>query len=135
LLQLNWRQCGRDQHWCDFFYVDLPSAWFGGTQGVYIIWHEGTPREVVLIGKGNIGARIASHRKDPQIVAYREKGPMCVTWAIVERPDLDGTERYLVDMIQPILSSNTRDVEPIESNLPSRWMRAKPTSPGSSNLE
>lgn len=56
MLNLTWKTCGDDAHWCDFFKLDL-SKNLSGAAGVYMIFYHGgesTPGKVVRVGQGDI---------------------------------------------------------------------------------
>ena len=88
------------------------------TVGIYFIWCAGNPSTNVRPGQGIIGARIMAHKADPLIIRHKTKGTMYVTWAAVSAHQLDGVERYLADMYQPIEGVRFPDVEPLVVNLP-----------------
>lgn len=106
-----------------------PASWFvlegtdfsplGKTQGVYAIWHEGSPGRYVRAGQGLIGARLAVHQTEPAIVAYRSFGILRVTWAAVPgSSDRDQVERYLAETLKPLVGDRFPDVVPLAVNLP-----------------
>jgi hypothetical protein len=99
----------------EFEEFNLASA--SGT-GVYIIWHKGQPGRVVKVGQGDIPSRLGVHRRDSAICAYRQRGTLLVTWAIVPAYQLDGIERYLGDYWKPLVGDRFPDVTPIAVNQP-----------------
>ena len=118
MLRLNWIKCGDggdDGHWCDLQSLALENI---TTKGVYVIWHEGTPGQVVRIGQGGISSRLAAHRYDDEILAYAVYGTLRVTWAVVPAPQRDGVERYLAGQFPPLVGDVFPDVEPIAVNSP-----------------
>lgn len=86
--------------------------------GVYIIWCEGQPGIPIRIGQGVIGARLTAHKSDHLIMRHRTKGTMRVTWAEVPALSLDGVERFLGDLYQPIEGDRFPDATPLRVNLP-----------------
>jgi len=112
---LKWIKCGGDGHWCDLQSVQLENI---TTEGVYIIWHDGDPSEVVRIGQGNVADRLSAHRNDDEILAYAEQGTLRVTWAAVSAAELDGVERYLADQYPPLVGGVFPNAEPIAVNSP-----------------
>ncbi len=114
MLSVNWRKCGDDGHWCNLEKLDLNMK----SSGVYIIWHEGNPSQVVRIGQGTIADRLAVHRNEPEITGYGEIGLLLVTWAAVSAAQRDGVERYLADCLHPLIGDAFPDVEPIAVNDP-----------------
>jgi tricorn protease-like protein len=99
-------------NWCPFRTVNLSSV---VTKGVYMIWYSGNPSRVVRVGKGDIAARIAAHRNDPQITVYTD---LFVTWAAVPTAQMDGVERYLADMWSPLVGDAFPDAVPLAVNSP-----------------
>ncbi|MBY0473312.1 hypothetical protein K2Q00_03475 [Patescibacteria group bacterium] len=85
--------------------------------GVYIIWHGGLSPAVVRIGQGIIRDRLASHRDDPTIMAYKHLG-LFVTWAPVHSSKLDAVERYLADTWKPKVGDRFPNVLPLAVTSP-----------------
>jgi len=116
-MNLTWKTCGDDRHWCSLENLDLDSV--GNEGGVYIIWHEGNPGRVVYVGQASsIKDRLSAHRNDPQILSYKKHGTLRVTWAFVSSYQRDGAERYLADQWNPLVGSAFPDAEPIAVNSP-----------------
>jgi len=116
-MNVTWNKCGEDGHWCSLENVDLDSI--GEIAGVYIIWHEGNPSRVVRIGQGApIKDRLAAHRKDKEILSYRQYGKLRVTWAAISRQYRDAVERHLADVWAPLVGEAFPDVLPIAVNSP-----------------
>lgn len=115
MLNLSWVKCGDDGHWCDLELLTLDNI---ETEGVYIIWHEGSPGSVVRIGQGDIADRLGKHRRDQEILAYKKKGKLRVTWAAVSAAQRDGVEAYLADKWSPLVGDAFPDVHPIAVNSP-----------------
>jgi hypothetical protein len=116
-MNVAWKTCGDDSHWCSLETLDLDSV--GDAAGVYIIWHEGNPGKVVRIGQGApIKDRLSTHRKDKKITAYNKQGTLRVTWASVPSYQRDGVERYLADKWSPLVGEAFPDAEPIAVNSP-----------------
>ena len=86
--------------------------------GVYVIWHGGQTPWTVRVGQGDVAARLRDHRGDRLILTHASKGGLWVTWAAVQRPYLDGVERYLADSLQPLVGVRHPDVVPVPVNLP-----------------
>lgn len=80
MLRLAWIKCGNPPHWCSFEKLKVESI--GDVTRVYVIRHGGPPPNCVRIGQGNIADRLAEHRNDPDILAYRQLG-LFVTWTRV----------------------------------------------------
>jgi len=115
-MQVSWKKCGDDGHWCSLENLDLDSI--TDTGGVYVIWHEGNPARVVRIGQGIFKDRFKAHRTDDEITGYRVHGKLRVTWASVPSNQRDGVERYLADAWPPLIGDAFPDVEPIAVNSP-----------------
>lgn len=111
-LELYWKKCGDDGHWCNLANLSLSKL---KDVGVYIIWHTGDPGRVVRVGQGNISERLAEHRTNPKITNY---GELLVTWAIVDAQNRNGVEKYLADTWSPPVGEAFPDVSPIAVNSP-----------------
>ncbi|MCY3824908.1 MAG: GIY-YIG nuclease family protein [Nitrospinae bacterium] len=117
MVRVKWNTCSNGgEHWCNLMTLDLSSIKQG--DGVYIIWHEGSPGQYVYVGQGNIRKRLASHRKDKRITAYENK-KLRVTWAFVSAAQLDGVESYLSDKCRPLIGDVYPKGPSIAVNLPS----------------
>lgn len=115
MLTIKWFTCGNDGHWCSLEKLNLDTVM---EHGVYIIWHEGNPGRVVRLGQGDIAARLGAHRNDDEILDYKDRGALRVTWAAVSAAQRDGVERYLADQWTPLVGDAFPDVEPIAVNSP-----------------
>jgi len=118
ILSLEWIKCEGDV-WCNLFTVDLNHSHFDGLEGVYIIWYwqNSNLPITVRVGQGVIRDRLAQHRKDAEILAYKQYN-LYVTWAMVAESQRDGVERYLGENLNPKVGIRLPDVSPIEVNLP-----------------
>jgi hypothetical protein len=115
-MNISWVKCVGG-NWCSLETLNLDSV--GDTAGVYIIWHEGNPGQVVRIGQGDpIQGRLSAHRNDKEILAYNKKGALRVTWASVPWHQRDGVERHLADTWSPLVGSAFPNVLPIAVNSP-----------------
>ena len=86
--------------------------------GVYVIWHGGNPSRVVRVGQGDIADRVGAHKKDQQVLAYKQFGTLYVTWANVPVFQRDGVERYLAYTWKPLIGDRFPNVTPIAVNSP-----------------
>jgi hypothetical protein len=111
MLQVQWVK-SQTGTWLPFETCGLPQA---TVEGVYVIWRGGNPSPVVRLGQGVIVDRIAKHRRDQAILAYRPFG-LWVTWADVPAQFRDGVERYLADYYQPLIGDAYPNVPPIPVN-------------------
>ncbi len=111
-MKVNWGTCGDDKHWCDFKKLNLDSDGFKDKKGVYIIWSGET---VVRLGSGLIKDRITDHRDNPDINKFKD---LKVTWAKVNANQMLGVEKYLSDVLNPVVGERFPDRTPIEVNLP-----------------
>lgn len=116
IAQLVWNKCERDT-WCPLLTLNLSHPVFDGLVGIYIIWHGGPNASTVRVGQGEIADRLKAHRLDPQILAYSPHG-LFVTWAKVDRSQLNGIERYLGDTLKPKIGGRFPDAVPLSVNLP-----------------
>jgi len=110
-MELNWIKCQNDS-WCDFFQVNLNHEHFTDLKGVYIIWSNGI---TVRLGSGIIKDRIAEHRNNVEISKHPN---LMVTWAQVNANQMEGVEKYLSDILNPVVGDRFPNRTPIEVNLP-----------------
>ena len=115
MLSVHWYKCGDDSHYCNLETLDLSTV---KETGVYIIWHTGNPGRVVRIGQGDVADRLAAHRKDARILAYKKDGGLRVTWAKLPAHLIDGVERYLANTWPPLIEDAFPDVAPLAVNSP-----------------
>lgn len=80
-------------------------------------YEDDQPLKVVRVGQGDIAARLAAHRADPNILKYRASGTMFVTWAAVPAHQLDGVERFLANQYSPPVGDAFPNAAPIQVNL------------------
>jgi hypothetical protein len=113
-MNVSWVKC-QAGNWCPLEVVNLDSV---ETSGVYMIWHEGNPGQVVRIGQGDIADRLRAHRNDNEILAYKKRGVLRVTWAEVPWSQMDGVERYLANTWPPLVGSAFPVALPIAVNSP-----------------
>lgn len=113
-ISVSWTKC-QAGNWCSLENVNLSEV---DTKGVYIIWYDGNPGRVVRVGQGDIKDRLCCHRDDGEIVAYRQRGTLMVTWAAVAAEQRDGVERYLADTWDPLVGDCFPDAVPIVVNSP-----------------
>lgn len=113
-MELTWNKCVGGI-WCPFETVNLDGI--GDASGVYLIWHGGQTSRWVRVGQGNIKERLAAHRNDPAILAYRGH-KLFVTWAIVPAAQQNGVEAFLFDQCKPLVGERCPDCDPISVNLP-----------------
>ena len=115
-MNVHWNKC-QDNVWCNLLTVDLEHEHFNNMEGVYIIWHDGTEPAYVRVGQGVIRERLATHRQDQDVLAYKQYG-LYVTWAQVAASHRDGVERYLAETLRPKIGSRFPEAIPIAVNLP-----------------
>ena len=84
--------------------------------GVYVIWHDGNPGRVVHVGQGDVRTRLASHREDNSITQYSKHGTLRVTWAAIPASQVDGVERYLADLLHPLVEDAHPSAAPVAVN-------------------
>jgi hypothetical protein len=116
MITVSWTKCGSDGHYCDLEQLDLGSITAG--KGVYVIWHQGNPSRVVRIGQGDIADRLAAHRRDREVLAFKRYGKLRVTWAAVPAHQIDGVERHLANTWTPLIGDAFPDVAPLAVNSP-----------------
>jgi len=104
-----------DNNWLDLRGLDLSTMARNPSRphGVYIIWHGGSDPRIVRIGKGDIAARLLSHRENPQIVRYEKQGALMVTWAVLHDPHRQAAvEKYLNGQFPPLVRDQLTDMPP-----------------------
>lgn len=111
ILEIQWNKCQNDI-WCSFKNVNLDHELFNGLKGVYIIWSND---KVIRLGSGIIKDRITDHRTNTEIAQYPD---LKVTWAKVNANQMEGVEKYLADIINPVIGERFPDRTPIKVNLP-----------------
>ena len=114
MLKVSWVKNTLDR-WLPLELVELAGV---NAFGVYIIWHSGNPGRVVRVGQGNIADRIGAHKKDQQVLAYKQFGALWVTWAAVSVFQRDGVERHLAETWKPLIGDRFPDVALIAVNSP-----------------
>jgi len=114
-MQLEWQKCQGDV-WGSLMNVDLSHSHFNNMEGVYIIWQGNGP--VVRVGQGIIKDRLTAHRNDTAITAYPS---LYVTWALVGTLYRDNIERYLANVLRPVVGDTFPDVAPTQVSLPWPW--------------
>lgn len=114
-MQILWQRCQGDV-WGPFMTVDLAHGHFNSMEGVYIVWQKSGP--VIRVGQGIIRDRLATHRSDKAITAYSS---LYVTWAPVDALYRDGVERYLANILKPVIGDAFPTVIPIPVSLPWPW--------------
>ena len=114
MINLTWVKSAEGK-WLSFLRVNLNNV---ASDGVYIIWHSGSPSKVVYVGQGDISNRLMAHRSRKDIVSYSKIGELFVTWASVPQKDKDGVERYLADKWRPLVGDAHPNVLPKEVNSP-----------------
>lgn len=115
-MYVNWNKCQGDA-WCRFNDVNLNDDHFDNMAGVYVIWHGGNNPKTVRVGQGLIKDRIAAHRVDSEVQAYKQHG-LFVTWASVPGNSRNGMEAFLAQNLDPIVGERFPNITPIPVNLP-----------------
>jgi len=113
-MELTWNKCVGNV-WCPLETINLDGL--GDVAGVYLIWHGGTNPRWVRVGQGKIRERLAEHRANPQILAFRQH-KLYVTWAVVPEVQRDGVEAFLAAYCAPLVGERFPDRQPITVNLP-----------------
>ncbi|MEM8596793.1 MAG: hypothetical protein AAGF76_10025 [Pseudomonadota bacterium] len=114
MTKLTWLKCTGGV-WCALERLNLETV---TERGVYVIWHGGGSPRVVYVGQGAVANRLAEHRQNPEILAYRESGTLYVTWASALPHQWDGIERYLSDKYSPLVGDAHPNAQPIVVNDP-----------------
>lgn len=125
-MELTWLRNPLKERWYELTDEGLEKI---SASGVYIIWWgeavdpDSVFANVVYVGSGNIGQRLAAHRGDPRIMSQNE-GRMYVTFAYVHK-DYRGIEQYLADELKPVVGDRHPHEIPIEVNMPRLKGRTK----------
>lgn len=115
-LSVSWGKCTGGT-WCPLETVDLAHNVFDGG-GVYLIWHGGPEPRVVYVGQATVMRdRLAAHRSDERILAYRSSG-LYVTWTVLGAAERDAVEAYLAGRYAPLIGDRHPDVTPTAVNSP-----------------
>ncbi len=114
MLTLNWVKRS-DGKWCRLEFLNTGNI---AGSGVYIIWHAGNPGRVVRVGQGILANRLAVHKKDYDVLKFKQSGELRVTWAIVQASQRDGVERHLANKWKPLVGDAWPDVTPLAVNSP-----------------
>lgn len=114
MVTVKWRKCSGGV-WCSLKRLNLKAV---SDEGIYIIWHDGSPGRVVRLGQGVVADRLSEHRNNKQIMDYEKRGTLHVTWAAITAAQRDGVERYLADQWTPLVGDAFPDVQPIAVNSP-----------------
>jgi len=110
-INLSWGKCvGGD--WCNLLTVNLEHEVFNDLKGVYIIW---SGAQVIRLGSGIIKDRLKNHRENPEITKYKN---LKVTWAQVNANQMEGVEKYLSDLYNPLVGERFPNRTPIKVNSP-----------------
>lgn len=113
---LEWFRCFGDR-WCGLYEIDLDHSHFDGRTGVYVIWYGDRKPTVLRVRQGNLRDCLNKDRKNHVLSAYRHYG-LYVTWAKVMEYDCEGVERYLGEVLKPVIGNRLPDVHPVRVNLP-----------------
>jgi len=90
-----------------YSYTKLKLALYG-----CIIW---SGDKTIYVGSGRIKERIKQHRLNTEITQYCN---LKVVWAKTNESEMTGIEKYLSDMLKPLVGERHPDVLPIEVNWP-----------------
>ncbi len=86
--------------------------------GVYTIWVPGTGfsgPSFIKVGQGDVKDRMQSHMRDLRIARFPN---LRFTYASVSWYERDGVERYLGEVLRPLVAERFPDAPPIRVNLP-----------------
>jgi hypothetical protein len=120
MTKLNWIKCSGD-NWCSLANLNLEHEHFNSLAGVYIIWHSGNESiqaATVRVGQGEIKNRLNEHKLNPDIMKYNNPYKLLVSWASVSADQRDGIERYLANVLNPLVGDRFPEAAPVPVNLP-----------------
>jgi hypothetical protein len=116
-VEVIWNKC-QPGVWCPLSTVNLQHSHFDSMEGVYIIWHGGSPPRTVYIGTGVIRDRLMYHRQEAGGVQTYAAFGLFVTWAAVA-PDLQaGVARFISSRFEPLIPLVDSGAAPVEVNVP-----------------
>jgi hypothetical protein len=112
-IEVSWARSGPvPRVWYALETLDLDRT--SDTAGVYVIWHEGKPSRTVAVGQcSSIKQQLSTYKNHEGVLAYREFGTLRATWATVPDEFRDGVEKYLVDLLTPLMGDAPTGVTPI----------------------
>ena len=118
-LKLYWNK-HQSNIWETLWGVNLEHSHFDGRAGVYIIWYWSKSYQpiTVRLGQGFIKERFKDHKKDSEILKCARGYILYATWADVPIIHRDGVEKYLADILKPLVGDQYPNAIPIEVNLP-----------------
>ena len=117
-----WARCknkeDKTRHWCNFWKLKLDRM--EGKSGVYVIWADSGFPYAIYVGQGDIADRIKDHRGERPFIKIRDDGEkMFVTWQPFTDNELDGREKYLADLLNPVIGQrHPRKAKPIKTDPP-----------------
>lgn len=125
MIKLKWDKPLFAGDWHELIDVELARHIEDPTMGVYIIFYTTDQREkkfrTVRLGSGDVKDRLNEHKGDTEIVAYKSaasNGALHVSWAKVPENQMLGVEKYLSEILNPVVGERFPDRTPIEVNLP-----------------
>jgi len=113
---VNWNKC-QGNVWCKLNSVNIDHPHFNSMSGVYIIWHGGDNPRTVYVGHGFIRGALFNAIRNVTIQNY-EVNTLYVTWAEVSPNQQFGVERYLINVLNPLINPSYYDPNQIQVNLP-----------------
>lgn len=118
-LNLQWGQCKAYlvDEWCRLLEVDTGRMDLATLDGVFVIWHGGSPFETLRVGQGRVKNFLREAKEDEALLKYAEYG-LYATWARVPADQREGVVRYLYDQLNPKLITEAPAAPPIEVNIP-----------------
>ena len=122
---LNWIK-EPDLNFLPFAIADRSSA---PPIGVYVLFVVGSlDCQTVKVGFGDVATEIAADRINQEILDFRQRGKLQVTWAQTTREQMTGIARHLSNLLQPrIIMAGLSDLPPIEANVPGSPVILKPS--------
>lgn len=85
-----------------FLDLDPVVAGIEGKSGVYVIWHTGVQPGWVFIGHSdNLAEKFFELGDNDEILEYRERGNLFVSWCYIRDKFQDGAVAYLTKTLKP----------------------------------
>lgn len=113
-MQLQWYKSPEGE-WCRLEMAELTSA---DEYGVFVVWRAGDggrASAVLYVGHGALRSGIANFRRNSSLLG---SSGLHVTWAKVDRRDVDGVAAYLYQQLRPLWGEVVQAVAALPVNLP-----------------
>ena len=99
-----------------FLDLDPEAAGLSGKSAVFAIWHTGVQPGWVYIGRsGNLAETLFTLGDDEEVLEYRDRGSLFVSWCYIRDEFQDGAVAYLTAAVKPkVENPQTKDEDSVE---------------------